>query len=88
MIYLTIILIAIIAAVCVLGCKFISINYDPKINTGSKQCIIEMINGLLDKYKKYETTKSPEKYDYHVTDEEVKDALHKILMLMRHDYNN
>lgn len=86
MIYITIILVAIIIASCILGLKYLTLKYNPALyETYESSYIAEEIDNILDRYTVYLNVKEEDKYKYHVSDREFIDVLHRILMYLNYN---
>lgn len=89
MIYITIIIVAIVAALCILGYRYMSLIHNPDLYQSiDTECIIDIVQPLLDKYEIYDNAKGEDRYKYAISDLEIKTALHYILKILHADDNN
>lgn len=91
MIYITIILVAIIIASCVLGYKYIDVKFNPdmyeQVDTTN---VSRIINDTLKRCHKYEITTGDDKYKYSVNELEVerimRDIAYSLNITVEEDY--
>lgn len=79
MIYITIILVAIIIAGCVLGYKYIDGKFNPDMYEAIDVTnVTRIINDTLKRCHKYETTTEDNKYRYSINEQEVERIIRDI----------
>lgn len=73
MLYVTIIVVAILVVVCILGYKYINDTHNPNLyNTEDNLFSINVIaNSMYDRYLKYKEADDKEKYMYRIADDEI-----------------
>lgn len=91
MIYITIILIAIIAAGCILGYKYISVKFNPdmyeQVDTTN---VSRILQDTLQRCHKYEHTTGDDKYKYSINEQGVahimRDIAYSLNITLIEDY--
>ena len=79
MIYITIILVAIIIAGCILGYKYIDVEFNPDIyEQVDVTNVTRVINDTLEKCHKHEITTGDDKYKYSINEQEVASIMRDI----------
>lgn len=79
MIYITIILVAIIIAGCVLGYKYIDVKFNPDMyEQVDVTNVTRIINNTLNRCHKYEITSGDDKYKYSMNELEVERIMRDI----------
>ena len=79
MIYITIILVAIIIAGCVLGYKYIDGKFNPDMyEQVDVTNATRIINNTLERCYKYEHTTGDDKYRYYLNEQEIKSIMRDI----------
>lgn len=79
MIYITIILVAIIIAGCVLGYKYIDGKFNPDMYEAIDVTnVTRIINDTLKRCHKYESATGDDKYRYYINEQELKRIMNDI----------
>lgn len=89
MIYITIILVAIIIAGCVLGCKYIDKRFDPDVYEQIDVTnVTRIINDTLKRCHKYEISTGDDKYKYSINEQEVASIMKDVAYSLNIDFED
>lgn len=89
MIYITIILVAIIIAGCILGYKYIDKRFDPNMyEQVDVTNVTRIIESILLRCNKYESCPSIEQYKYSISEEEIKTIMEDIAYSLNLNIDN
>lgn len=89
MIYITIILVAIIIAICVLGYKYIDGKFNPDMyEQVDITNVSRIIENILIRCSKYEKASGNEQYKYNISEEEIKTVMEDIAYALNLNIDN
>ena len=89
MICITVIVITVLAVGCILGCRYLSLTWNPKLykNDDVLASINIIADEIINRLQAYIDCESDDKYKLRVTDDEILTAFNEIYRISNYDSN-